>query len=80
MSVIQPFGPVQLMLEAGTPIDGDQRDGDQLDRLTADLDAVDVALSRLDDGSFDSCELCGARIGSDRLLENPLLTRCPSHS
>jgi RNA polymerase-binding transcription factor DksA len=47
--------------------------------MSAELDAVEAALARLDRGSFDTCELCGGRIGQDRLLEDPLLTRCPSH-
>jgi RNA polymerase-binding transcription factor DksA len=46
----------------------------------AELDAVEAALVRLDDGSFDRCEVCGASIGSDRLLADPLLTRCPAHT
>jgi RNA polymerase-binding transcription factor DksA len=50
-----------------------------LDRSGADLDAVEAALRRLDDGSFESCEVCGAPIGRDRLLRDPLVTRCDRH-
>lgn len=45
----------------------------------AHLDGVETALARLDDGTFDRCEVCGSTIGQDRLLEDPLLTRCPQH-
>jgi RNA polymerase-binding transcription factor DksA len=54
-------------------------DAQLLEQMSAELDAVEAALARLDRGSFDTCELCGGRIGQDRLLEDPLLTRCPSH-
>lgn len=46
----------------------------------AELDAVEAALGRLEDGSFDACEVCGGPIGRQRLLEDPLLTRCPEHT
>lgn len=46
----------------------------------AELDAVEAALSRLEDGSFDTCDVCGGPIGRERLLQDPLLTRCPHHS
>ena len=46
----------------------------------AEMDAVEAALQRLDDGSFDRCGVCGASIGADRLLVDPLLTRCQEHS
>lgn len=50
-----------------------------LTEAAAELDAVEAALRRLEDGSFDTCEICGEPIGRDRLLENPLLTRCARH-
>ena len=28
----------------------------------------------------DRCEICGGPIGQERLLQDPLLTRCPQHS
>jgi RNA polymerase-binding transcription factor DksA len=51
-----------------------------LDGAVAELDAVEAALSRLDDGTLDRCEICGAPVGPDRLLQNPLLARCEEHS
>jgi RNA polymerase-binding transcription factor DksA len=56
------------------------KDEADLAAAAAELDAVEAALVRLEDGSFDTCELCGAPIGADRLLGGPLLTRCPAHS
>ncbi len=46
----------------------------------AELDAVEAALVRLEDGSFENCEVCQAPIGLDRLTAQPLLTRCPEHT
>ena len=51
-----------------------------LSRAGAELDAVEAALGRLEDGSFDRCDVCGGPIGRERLLQNPLLTRCPQHT
>ena len=61
---------------------GDDHTADQevLAGLAAEMDAVDVALIRLDNGSFDRCEVCGSEIGHDRLVADPLLTRCPAHT
>lgn len=44
------------------------------------MDAVEAALARLDDGSFDRCDQCGGSIGTERLVADPLLTRCPAHT
>ena len=51
-----------------------------LAEAAAELDEVEAALGRLEDGSFDSCRVCGAPIGRDRLQHDPLLTRCPQHA
>ena len=50
-----------------------------LDRAGAELDAVEAALARLDDGSFEHCEVCGGPIRRDRLQADPLLRRCDRH-
>ncbi|HET9077330.1 MAG TPA: hypothetical protein VFN68_10375 [Acidimicrobiales bacterium] len=70
--------------------DGVATDGVTTDEVTADeaflsavaaeFDAIEAALVRLDDGTFDSCQVCGGRIGQDRLMADPLLTGCPSHT
>lgn len=65
--------------ESLTTSDLTTNDAELLEQVTSEFDAVETALARLDGGSFDACEVCGDRIGSDRLLANPLLTRCGSH-
>jgi DnaK suppressor protein len=50
-----------------------------LDRVNADLGAVDEALRRLDDGSYGTCRVCGAPLDAERLEEDPLLALCRDH-
>ena len=51
-----------------------------LNDAAAELDAVDAALGRLEDGSFEKCSVCGGPIDRDRLMQDPLLTRCAAHA
>jgi RNA polymerase-binding transcription factor DksA len=67
-------GPIQV-----TPT-GPAADEAALTEASRELDAVEAALVRLEDGSFDRCDVCGQPIGRDRLQEDPLLTRCPAHT
>ena len=62
---------------AGTP--DHQVEEASLGAASAELDAVEAALARLEDGSFESCEVCGGPIGREELLQDPLLTRCQQH-
>ena len=47
--------------------------------IEALLSEVDVAMSRLADGTYQLCAVCQAPIDSERLVENPLLTTCVQH-
>lgn len=51
-----------------------------LDRVEAELEDVDRALARLEEGSYGACEACGAAIGEDRLAAEPLTRRCGEHA
>lgn len=51
-----------------------------LAHAAAELDQVESALARLEAGTLDNCDVCGEPIGRARLLEDPLLTRCPEHT
>ena len=46
-----------------------------LDRIEHDLADVDIALGRLEDGTYWTCEVTGAEIPAERLAENPTLRR-----
>ena len=50
-----------------------------LDRAEAELEDVERALFRLDEGTYATCEACGAPISPDRLAELPLTRRCTAH-
>lgn len=50
-----------------------------LDRVERELDDVEQVLPRLDDGTYGICDLCGARIGDERLATNPATRRCTEH-
>lgn len=52
----------------------------QLDQVEAELDALDQALVRLDDGTYGVCEVCATRIDDDLLAEAPTASRCPAHA
>ena len=55
------------------------RDLALLERVELELEDVDRALRRLDEGSYATCEACGQPIGEDRLAASPLTRRCAEH-
>jgi RNA polymerase-binding transcription factor DksA len=50
-----------------------------LDRAESELEDVERALRRLDEGTYAICEACGQAIGKDRLARSPLTRRCADH-
>jgi DnaK suppressor protein len=40
------------------------------------LEEIEAALRRIDDGTFGTCEVCGAPIGEERLSAIPYATLC----
>jgi RNA polymerase-binding transcription factor DksA len=59
---------------------GDQADLRVLDRAEGELEDVERALGRLDEGTYATCEACGGMIGEDRLAASPLTRRCAGHA
>jgi len=51
-----------------------------LDRAEGELEDVERALRRLDEGTYAACEACGRAIGADRLAASPLSRRCADHA
>lgn len=45
----------------------------------AELDAVEHALQRLDDGSYGSCEVCGNALDDAQLAGDPTARFCSAH-
>ncbi len=62
---------------AGPSVAGDEA---FLAEMAAEFDAIQAALARLDEGTFDRCQVCGGRIGEERLMADPLVTRCAAHA
>lgn len=50
------------------------------DQLKKELDDVEAALSRLDDGSYGTCQECGNAIGEARLEAMPAARYCIDHA
>ena len=45
----------------------------------AELDAVEHALRRLDDGSYGSCDVCGSALDDAQLAADPTARHCSGH-
>ncbi len=60
---------------AGDPIDWQG----ELERVEVELDEVEQALIRLDDGTYGVCEVCAARIDDDVLASAPTTSCCRAH-
>lgn len=50
-----------------------------LDRVQTELDDVERALRRLDEGTYGSCEVCGVAIDDERLQARPAARFCIEH-
>ena len=57
---------------------GDDAVAHRLDAVDADLAAVEVALDRLDAGTYTTCETCGAPLDPAWRAEHPLDRHCPA--
>jgi RNA polymerase-binding transcription factor DksA len=51
----------------------------RLEQVHSDLDDVDAALGRLNDGTYGRCEACGAPIEDERLAVVPATRYCLHH-
>jgi RNA polymerase-binding protein DksA len=50
-----------------------------LDRIQSELDDVERALKRLDEGTYGHCQACGRDIGDERLEAVPAARFCIEH-
>jgi DnaK suppressor protein len=48
--------------------------------LLAKLHETERALTKLDDGTYGQCDVCGTWIGDERLEFRPYATRCVQHA
>jgi RNA polymerase-binding transcription factor DksA len=56
-----------------------EKDFSILDQVEAELQDVERALTRLDEGTYGSCEACGQAIGDERLEVQPAARFCIEH-
>jgi RNA polymerase-binding transcription factor DksA len=56
-----------------------EKDFSILEVVEAELDAVERALGRLDDGTYGSCEACHRPIADERLAAMPATRFCVQH-
>jgi RNA polymerase-binding transcription factor DksA len=70
-------GPAPSPGAAGSSAEHDQA---LLAQVRADLDAVDAALARLEEGTYGRCATCGEPIGDERLAVEPTTLHCAQHA
>jgi len=74
----EPFGTADAVDEpSGAP--GLESELDALGVVEAELADVELALARLDDGTYGRCEVCEAAIDEARLAEAPAARFCRAH-
>lgn len=56
-----------------------EKDFSILEQVEAELDDVERALARLDEGTYGTCEACHEPIGDDRLAAMPAARFCVQH-
>jgi RNA polymerase-binding transcription factor DksA len=54
-------------------------DNESVMAIEAQLNQVDHALERLRQGTYRSCQVCGAPIDEADLVSQPTLAHCPAH-
>jgi RNA polymerase-binding transcription factor DksA len=62
------------------PGDAGEIDLGQLSRVEEELADVGRALERLDDGTYGTCEACGAALPDEQLAAQPAARRCSEHA
>ena len=58
----------------------EERHAELLSDLRQDLDDVEAAMKRLEEGTYGRCEVCGSPLAVEQLEARPAARRCPSCS
>lgn len=66
----------QHQADVGSELFEREKDESIAQRLETELEEIEDAFTRLDDGSYGSCEACGKPIGRDRLEAIPYARFC----
>lgn len=65
--------------EEGTETQAAETDAALTNHMRAELDEVDAAFARLDDGTYGRCQVCDRPIGDERLEAVPTARYCIDH-
>jgi RNA polymerase-binding transcription factor DksA len=68
-----PWGDTAAEATVGKATDSSEATIEEVDQI---LDAVEAALTRLDDGSYRLCRVCGASMDDARLADDPTASVC----
>jgi len=74
-----PSANDQHPAEQGTEAFERERDISTLHGLENEMDEVQAALDRLEEGTYGRCEICGRAIAEDRLEALPATRYCVEH-
>lgn len=69
-------GMDQHPADVGTELFDRERDLGILEAVEGELAEVERALTRIDEGTYGTCEACGKEIGDDRLEAQPYARLC----
>jgi RNA polymerase-binding transcription factor DksA len=74
--------PDAISAPASVPAATGSREPDlaMLEQVEGELDDVERVLPRIDDGTYGTCEACGARIPDERLAQAPAARFCAEHT
>jgi RNA polymerase-binding transcription factor DksA len=75
-SLAELSSSAQHQADIGTETFDRERDVSILEQVEAELADVELALRRLDDGTYGTCEACGHVIGDSRLEAKPEARLC----
>jgi DnaK suppressor protein len=75
-SLAELSSSAQHQADIGTETFDRERDVSILEQVEAELADVELALRRLDDGTYGTCEACGSLIGDARLEAKPEARLC----
>ena len=62
--------------DLGTEVFEREKDLSIIETIDGELEDIEAALGRLDDGSYGNCERCGSPIGKERLEAVPYARLC----
>jgi RNA polymerase-binding transcription factor DksA len=75
-SLAELSSSAQHQADIGTETFDRERDVSILEQIEAELADVELALRRLDEGTYGTCEACGRLIGDSRLEAKPEARLC----